>query len=208
MNLYIIKFSILLSLISCNDNNVTSSTPKPSQVHHGIEIYDNQRLKINGKLEPPAPDPLENNASILGVDSNNDGVRDDVERWINRVVKKWGNSKYKRMFLRLHAKNTHMLLKSSEISGAKLKSLFLTLSNKHDSCVSLYTESVSKDIITDGFSGYYSVLDKLIINNKLRIDADELYNRRLHGFSYVLVDLEDAHKYCNLEKELKKDQAL
>ena len=37
---------------------------------------------INGYALPPEPDPALNNATLLGVDSNGNGVRDDVERWI------------------------------------------------------------------------------------------------------------------------------
>jgi len=37
---------------------------------------------INGHVLPPEPDPKINNSTLLGIDSNNNGVRDDVERWI------------------------------------------------------------------------------------------------------------------------------
>src|SRR3989338_1991490 len=36
---------------------------------------------VNGTL-PPEPDPAENNATLAGVDSNRNGIRDDVERTI------------------------------------------------------------------------------------------------------------------------------
>ena len=36
---------------------------------------------INGTL-PPEPDPVGNNATLAGIDSNNNGIRDDVERAI------------------------------------------------------------------------------------------------------------------------------
>jgi hypothetical protein len=35
---------------------------------------------VDGHVLPPEPDPIENDATLLGVDSNNDGVRDDIER--------------------------------------------------------------------------------------------------------------------------------
>ena len=38
--------------------------------------------EINGHILPPEPDPKVNNATLLGVDVNDNGVRDDVERWI------------------------------------------------------------------------------------------------------------------------------
>ena len=37
---------------------------------------------IHGHRLPPEPDPKINNSTLLGIDSNNNGVRDDVERWI------------------------------------------------------------------------------------------------------------------------------
>lgn len=40
---------------------------------------------INGITVPPEPAPSVNNATLAGVDSNNNGVRDDVERYVARV---------------------------------------------------------------------------------------------------------------------------
>jgi len=42
---------------------------------------------INGHTLPPEPDPTTNNSTLLGIDSNNNGVRDDVERWIYKTYK-------------------------------------------------------------------------------------------------------------------------
>jgi hypothetical protein len=42
---------------------------------------------INGIAVPPEPDMTENNATLAGVDSNSNGVRDDVERLIAQTVK-------------------------------------------------------------------------------------------------------------------------
>lgn len=48
---------------------------------------------INGITVPPEPDETQNKASVAGVDSNSNGVRDDVER---AVATKFGgdNAKY------------------------------------------------------------------------------------------------------------------
>ena len=40
----------------------------------------NETLVISGITVPPEPSSLINNATLAGVDSNNNGVRDDVER--------------------------------------------------------------------------------------------------------------------------------
>ncbi len=39
---------------------------------------------FDGFVEPLMPDNELNDATLLGVDSNHDGIRDDVEIWINR----------------------------------------------------------------------------------------------------------------------------
>ncbi|MCF6330876.1 MAG: hypothetical protein L3I99_04945 [Sulfurimonas sp.] len=47
-----------------------------------IEIEVEEPEIVNGYILPPEPDETLNNSTLLGVDSNNNGVRDDVERWI------------------------------------------------------------------------------------------------------------------------------
>jgi hypothetical protein len=41
--------------------------------------------EVAGHRLPPEPDPATNNATVHGIGSNGDGVRDDVERYIYRV---------------------------------------------------------------------------------------------------------------------------
>ena len=41
-----------------------------------------ETIVINGHILPPEPDPKHNNATLLGIDVNKNGVRDDVERKI------------------------------------------------------------------------------------------------------------------------------
>lgn len=40
---------------------------------------------FDGFVEPPMPSPEENDKTLEGMDSNKDGIRDDVEIWINRT---------------------------------------------------------------------------------------------------------------------------
>ncbi len=44
---------------------------------------------VDGHTLPPEPDPAVNNATLLGIDTNNNGVRDDVERWIYKKYDKY-----------------------------------------------------------------------------------------------------------------------
>jgi len=69
---------ITLALLSgcAGENEQSLQTPK-----------SNEPIVINGHTLPPEPDPAINNASLLGIDSNDNGVRDDVERWIYKTYK-------------------------------------------------------------------------------------------------------------------------
>jgi len=43
--------------------------------------------EINGHRLPPEPDKALNDSTLFGIDSNNNNVRDDVERWIYETYK-------------------------------------------------------------------------------------------------------------------------
>lgn len=73
-------------------------------------FYDEQMKSIKKSHglegEPAFPDLKLNNSTILGIDSNKDGIRDDVEIWINdkfpkekerREVRKFFKAKFKQL---------------------------------------------------------------------------------------------------------------
>jgi len=68
---------VLIILSACGGDSLQN--PKKSQ--------DIDLVTINGHTLPPEPDPSINNSTLLGVDSNNNGVRDDVEIWIFHTYK-------------------------------------------------------------------------------------------------------------------------
>lgn len=47
------------------------------------KFLDYVRFIVDRSIEVPKPDSKKNNATIGGVDSDNDGIRDDVQRYIN-----------------------------------------------------------------------------------------------------------------------------
>ena len=44
---------------------------------------------VDGHTLPPEPDKALNDSTLLGIDTNNNGVRDDVERWIYKKYDKY-----------------------------------------------------------------------------------------------------------------------
>ena len=85
-------------------------------------------LEYYGEIEPNFPDMILNNKTILGIDTNNNGIRDDIDVWINRTALDLNETKAMRQFARAQQKwlklcedkdlnefhKTHIELKRSE----------------------------------------------------------------------------------------------
>jgi len=50
-------------------------------------LFAKEPQVINGHVMPPEPDPVVNNSTLLGIDADGNGVRDDVEIWILKKYK-------------------------------------------------------------------------------------------------------------------------
>ncbi len=55
-------------------------------IEGGLSFFIKSPKVFDGFTEPPMPDNQLNDATLLGIDSNHDGIRDDVEIWINRNI--------------------------------------------------------------------------------------------------------------------------
>ena len=68
------------TLTALKDTNVTIQAKVGNILSNKVKL--NIYWEVDGHRLPPEPDPKVNNATLLGVDVNHNGVRDDVERWI------------------------------------------------------------------------------------------------------------------------------
>ena len=68
------------TLTALKDTNVTVQAKVNNVLSNKIKL--NIYWEVNGHRLPPEPDPAINNATLLGVDVNHNGIRDDAERWI------------------------------------------------------------------------------------------------------------------------------
>ena len=58
-------------------SNTTTTVVLPAKI-----TLESVPMILDPSKVPPAPDLVANDATVAGVDSNNNGIRDDVERWI------------------------------------------------------------------------------------------------------------------------------
>ncbi len=74
------------TLTALKDGNVTVWTKAGDILSNRVKLYI--YWEVDGHRLPPEPDPKINNATLLGVDVNHNGVRDDVERKVYATFKK------------------------------------------------------------------------------------------------------------------------
>ncbi|MBC75720.1 MAG: hypothetical protein CME64_06870 [Halobacteriovoraceae bacterium] len=162
---------------------------------------DYSRNMVDGKLEPPEPGFFENDKTIGGIDSNNDGVRDDIERWINREFP--GEENYnKRMACKQYAKEVRNIQIHIDDEEMLNKHSFLWIDA--DVCV-LY---VYTDLIKDPYGKQVKQGDKILEksnNTKERVKAWMVADRNFAGKSHALPPRQEMRrKKCEFEIKPRK----
>jgi len=71
----ILSLIVILVMGACGGSSNSSYNPSAPDASTEVVV-------INGYTLPPEPDPVVNDSTILGIDSNDNGVRDDVEIWL------------------------------------------------------------------------------------------------------------------------------
>ena len=139
--------------------------------------------EINGYRLPPEPDPTVNDSTLLGVDSNGNGIRDDVERYI--VTRYAQDSKYPKT-------KTAIALQYAWASQKILENP--TMESKKHIDDAIDCESYWFDQKTKGLSGFeygqfskrhgvfgnHEIKDK-IYNTRERIEQKFRFNAALSG---------------------------
>jgi hypothetical protein len=149
-------------------------------------------LEINGHRLPFEPDPAVNNATLLGVDANGNGIRDDVERWI---LKKY--------------KNKHPIYIDIALQGGRAWQKVLEDPTKakeiHD--------YVSAPIYCEGYYSVFAsifgstnfveekiiskVFDLQVFNTQERKKAFRTYQTELSGGAYTLPKPSQGKLHCD-----------
>lgn len=146
------------------------------------------KFVIDNSLQVPMPNEKENNKTIAGIDSDGDGIRDDVQRWINEEFST--NSEIKSAIRQIAIGKQMDLLNSANREQSILISKKVLDSNH---CLySLTGLSKGAKIIRE--------LNSKLLNTKERIYAEVKANSNFSGQAYDLpVTKEDELALCDFD---------
>ena len=178
----ILLLLLLLSGCSQNDGYATS------------EVATNvEPVVINGHTLPSKPDPKINNSTLLGIDSNNNGVRDDVEIWIYQTYKdkhpiyidiamQAGRAWQKVLEDPTKAKEIHIAVSAPMYCEGYYKSY----ANKYGDALLVKQEITSKFFRRE-----------VVFNTKDRLKAYWQYDTLLSGDTYTIPWSNELKAYCD-----------
>ena len=159
----------------------------------GYSTSKNETIEvIHGYTLPPEPDKTINNATLLGIDSNNNGVRDDVEIWIlkkykdkhpiyTEIAMQAGRAWQKILEDPSAARETTKLMEAAQFCSF----YFEFDANKHGDLL-LVNEAILDHLY-----------DKVVHKKKKRKDAYWKYDGLLSGGVYVLPKTSQEKSYCD-----------
>ena len=173
-------FTLMLMFSACGDGKGDATTP-------GTETNTTQvPLVIDGYTLPPMPDKALNDSTLLGIDSNDNGVRDDVEIYIYKRYKEGINYKIDRAIAMQYAKATQVTLIEPE--KAYENKTYMLMENAGD-CEWYHYDTHLKDATTylEGrkYRQAHDVFDAemkdVIFNTRMRLEAYMKFNDALSG---------------------------
>ena len=150
---------------------------------------------INGHTLPPEPDPAINNATLLGVDSNGNGVRDDVERWI------YLNPRYDHPIIKATAMQNAGAFQKILINPSNAKETKKYMEDAHD-CIAYYqrwADAFGEKELIPKYIKIYKESRPIILNTRERSKAYHEYNLALSGGVYPLRHINTLKSKCDFD---------
>jgi len=151
---------------------------------------------INGHTLPPEPDSKINNSTLLGIDSNNNGVRDDVERWIYEEYK--DKHPIHIDIAMQAARGYKLVLETPE----RAKEIYSEV-DKAAYCEGYFRVCINKDmkekIKLERISTSDMFTKKIYFNTKARMDAYIQYDTLLSGDSYTVPWCSESKQLCDFD---------
>lgn len=124
------------------------------------------RKTFDGVIEPRFPDLNEDIKTVLGIDENANGIRDDIEIWINRKFKSYNHRQALKAYIKAMNSATVMGLQKNIVTYSELRKLYV----EKEQALQCYLV-VSGDLPSTAKKD----LDKLYLNTYLRKRTYEAY---------------------------------
>lgn len=153
-----------------------------------IKLADSSPNPVfDGEVEPSIPNKTDNDKTILGIDTNKNGIRDDIDIWINRTALDYNE----RMAMRQYAKDKQFWLKvCSEELVMDVKKAEDGVANSH-TCLRSTSNYLRKE---DNLIEKY--INTITLNTSRR-SCDNFYNK--HSRVVTILNAGDGYLNCNFE---------
>ncbi|MBS9778821.1 MAG: hypothetical protein KGV58_00785 [Campylobacteraceae bacterium] len=192
--LYTIRQNGTNVIVPLKDTNIKLKAKYKGIISNEINLH--VKWIVNGHTLPQMPDEKINNSTLLGVDINNNGVRDDVERWIYKEYKNLHpiHIDIAMQAARGYKKVLEMPERALEIRNIVVAPIFCE--HYYSSDATEYNEPIliryGEDIDSKVKNKYFNT------KKRYRIYLEE-YDRRLSGHTFTLPWSDEMKKYCNFD---------
>lgn len=159
-------------LTAKRDGEVTVQAKVGSTLSHTLNL--NITWIVDGYVLPPEPDSVENDATLGGVDSNSNGVRDDVER---NIYATYPVKLHRGLLMYGATVFQEIMIKPSEQAKETQKGITKIINCR------IYLRRKDSEIKSDEF-GLITFLENKTVNSKERVRKYLDYNLALSGGSY------------------------
>lgn len=174
------------------------------------EKKDTSRMIVDGKLEPAEPSEDINDSTLLGVDSNGDGVRDDVERWINREFPNETDYNYRQLSKQATIEISRFLMPYEGLGKKEFKKIFDEIGG-YSKCASyIFEDALDNPDPKFKFVVFVRRLRKKLLNNDKRKVHYYQFQSNFHLMRKV-VDVSTSARNCKFkprrqERSKKQDK--
>ncbi len=146
------------------------------------------------------PDPGEaGKATLLGIDSDNDGVRDDIQRWIEL---NYPNSAKKRMALRQFSKAMNDALANASDNRASINNAY---KNDHAQDCTFFVISDGSEASLDSAISILRNLEAETLNTEERTNKYLEYDAQLGGEVFSTTPMKHWEKGCEFNPDQLPD---
>lgn len=139
------------------------------------------RPTYDGEVEPPFPNLNDDIKTIQGIDKNKNGIRDDVEIWINRTFNKYNHRKALKAYVLAKYNIMDMAARKSEISYEDLKKLYVDKENSFNCFMAVSVLDMNRHWQIETIPR----LNKVLLNTYQRKKTYEIYVDRLSSINGV-----------------------